>query len=335
MNELIKLDATKYGIEKSKAEQLEKVFVPMVEKFKELENEYETVLSNKEITKEVSASAKEVRLKYQKVRTGADKIHKQAKERLLVETRAIDGLRNIIKYAVIDHEESLEKVEKHFELLEAERKQKIREKRQSELSKYDANAGIGDIADMPDEVWNHYISSVKKEYEDRLEAERKADEERIAKEKAEREEQERIRKENEKLKKEAEKREKAEIERKKKEEAERKAREEKERKDREAYEAKLRKEREERERVEREERIKREKLESELKAKQEAERKAKEEQEAKIQAELNKGDSEKVKDLINDLNQLKSKYSFKSDKNKKMYLDVGILIDKVINHIEK
>lgn len=50
---------------------------------------------------------------------------------------------------------------------------------------------------------------------------------------------------------------------------------------------------------------------------------------------LNIGDKEKVKDLINDLSSLKEKYIFESDKNIKMYSDVNLLIDKIINHINK
>ena len=76
-------------------------------------------------------------------------------------------------------------------------------------------------------------------------------------------------------------------------------------------------------------------MQRELEAKAEAERKAKEEEKARIEAELNKGDAAKVKDLIADLTFLKTKYSFKSAKNQKMYTDVYSLIDKVINHIEK
>ncbi len=57
------------------------------------------------------------------------------------------------------------------------------------------------------------------------------------------------------------------------------------------------------------------------------------EREELLHNELNKGDTDKVKDLINDLKSLKTKYSFKYSKNKNMYSDVNTLIDKVINHI--
>lgn len=94
-------------------------------------------------------------------------------------------------------------------------------------------------------------------------------------------------------------------------------------KEEEEKEAQLKKEREERARLEREnkERI-------------EKEEKEKEAEQARIQAELTKGDSDKVIDLVKDLNNLKTKYSFKSKKNQKMYVDVSMLLDKIINHIE-
>ncbi|MCH8067813.1 MAG: hypothetical protein IID16_00870 [Candidatus Marinimicrobia bacterium] len=202
-NELV-LDVSSYGIEESKAKQLEKVFVPMVKKFKELEKEYIEVVSQKVITEQVCSDAKIVRNRYVKVRTGADEIHKIAKASLLIETRAIDGLRNIVKYAVIDHENSLLEVEKHFERIEAEKLEKLREERNSILEKYDVNPGVGDPALMSEDVWGHYIASVELDHKTKIEAEKKAEIERIEKDKAFIKEQKRIRLENERLKKEAE-----------------------------------------------------------------------------------------------------------------------------------
>ena len=112
---------------------------------------------------------------------------------------------------------------------------------------------------MDNDVWNAYYETKKKEYEDRIEAEKKAEKERIERERVEAEERKRIALENEKLKKEgkererlekieADKRLKIEEERKAKEEAERKIREEKERKERAEYERKIKAEREEKER---------------------------------------------------------------------------------------
>jgi hypothetical protein len=241
-------------------------------------------------------------------------------------------------------EEKLINAEKHFENLEKERIAKLQDERVFLLSEFVEDASERDLASMENDVWESYLATKKQSHLDKIQAELDAEKERQAKIKAEKEEQERIRKENAKLKAEAEERErlakiesekraKAEAERKAKEDAERKIREEKERKERAEYETKLKAEREAKEKVEREERQKREKLEAELKSKKEAEQKAKDEEEFRIQAELNKGDNAKVKDLIADLELLKTKYSFKSAKNVKMYKDVGLLIDKVTNHI--
>ena len=57
--------------------------------------------------------------------------------------------------------------------------------------------------------------------------------------------------------------------------------------------------------------------------------------ERKRQSELNKGDEDKVKDLISDITALKTKYNFKSKYNKRMYNDFGYLVDKIINRIKK
>lgn len=53
----------------------------------------------------------------------------------------------------------------------------------------------------------------------------------------------------------------------------------------------------------------------------------------KEESELRKGDEEKVKDLINDLVQIKTKYVFKSKRNQQMYQNVHGRIDSVIELI--
>jgi len=83
------------------------------------------------------------------------------------------------------------------------------------------------------------------------------------------------------------------------------------------------------------EREAKEKAEAELKSKRDAEIKAEQDKQDRIEAELKKGDTDKFNDLLSDLETLKNKYQFKSAKNKKMYSDVGKLIDKVVSHIKK
>jgi len=348
-NEIVKLEAPELqGLEKSKAEQIKATFEPMAVMLSEFETQFNEVVaeSEKEITKELTMKAKRVRLDIGKVRIETGKLKDKQKEYIKLEDRAIMGVHNILVWAVKEKEDKLKEIEDFFEIQEQKRIESLQLERAEKISAYLPDAFERNLSGMEDDVWIAYFESKKKEYEDRIAAEKQAELDRIAKEKAEAEERERIRKENELLKKEAEEREKqAKIEadkrakeeaaRKAKEEAERKQREEKERKEREAHEAELKKQRDEIERIEREEKAKREKLEAELKAKEEAELKAKADAEAKLQAELSKGDADKIKDLIADLSALKTKYTFKSEKNLKMYGDVIILISKVIEHIQK
>jgi chemotaxis protein histidine kinase CheA len=385
MSELVKLNLSEYGLEENKAGEIKKLYLPMIEQLENFEERFNEIVS-KEVTKEIIPDAKRLRLDISKVRTAADKARKEAKAEYLRAGNAIQGAYNTLAYAVQSKEEKLKDIEDYFEKLERERIEALQIERSIELEKYEIEVIPQNLGEMSQEVWDNYIFGTKTSFEQRKEAERKAEEqrieaekkaeqERIEKEKARIKEEKRIKAENERLQKEAELKEKRntelrpyivfirdydkllnmsevdykkefsdikkgaedhwEYERKeqirkaKEEEAER----EKQRKERAEYEAKLKAEREAKEKIEREEKAKREKLEAELKAKKEAEREAKEKEEKRLQAELSKGDSAKVEDLISDLQNLKTKYSFKSDKNKKMYSDVTQLIDKVINHI--
>lgn len=81
------------------------------------------------------------------------------------------------------------------------------------------------------------------------------------------------------------------------------------------------------------EREAKEKAENELKATKYAEEKRLRDIEEAAELELTKGDAAKVIDLINELNELKTKFTFKSKKHKSIYLSVGELLDKTIIYI--
>ena len=64
-------------------------------------------------------------------------------------------------------------------------------------------------------------------------------------------------------------------------------------------------------------------------------RKKKEEEEAAAkEAELGKGDKAKMESLIKDLNELKTKYSFKSKKHTQIQAATNELISKIVTYIE-
>lgn len=217
---------------------------------------------------------------------------------------------------------------------EAEQKELKTQQRMLQVSKVAPGMQRAEFENMSDESFAIFYAGIEKQYNDRIEAERKAEEERIAKEKAEAETREQQRLENERLKAEAEAKEKQLAEERAKAEAERKALEEKARKEKAAAEAKLKAEREAKE-----------KLEAELKAKAEAEQKAKREAEAKAAAELKaKQDAEKKakaapdKAKLNDFAKMLDNLALpelKSEEANKVLLDAKTLLAKVSNFIRE
>ncbi len=101
---------------------------------------------------------------------------------------------------------------------EAEQKELQTQLRIEKVKVFNPEIERSEIENMSESMFDIFLSGIEKSYNDKIETDKKAETERIAKEKAIQEEQERIRKENERLKKEAEEKEKAlEIERKKQE----------------------------------------------------------------------------------------------------------------------
>lgn len=345
MKELITIKTEELNqIEKVKALNLINAFVPYADTLNSFFEEYSWVIkeAKEEINEASMFNAKQLRLKILKVRTGSQAEKKKQKEESLKYGRAIDSLGNLFKDKISTIEEELKEIENHFITKEKERLRDLREQRFAFISPYiEIGTELPILENMNQDVFEAYCIGKKKAYKDRIDAEIKAEEELIAKEKAEREEQERIRKENEQLKAEAEERERVEQERLAKEEAiliaeraervkieiellERKEKEETERKEREAI---LKAEREERERVEQE--LQERKEEEARIIKEEAERK-----EEELQKELSKGDEEKIKDLINDFKLIKTKYEFKSKENKTKYKKICDNSDKCIEYLE-
>lgn len=339
--ELVKIKAEDYGIQETKAKEIADQFKPMLSKMEALESEYNEVIQLPIENPYTAEKAKELRLKYVKVRTGTAEIHKAQKAFYLAGGRFVDGWKNAQVFASQGKEQALMDIEKHQENIEKERVIKLQKERVILLSQFVEDAAERDLSGMDLDVWTAYLTTKEKAYNDQIEAEKKAEQDRIAKEKAEKAERERVIKENAKLKAEAEERErlaKIEADKRKKEDEKRIAKQEAERKERERlesiekakHEAELKKQREELAKAQEAQRV----ASKQLQEKQEAERKSAQEAEARKQQELSKGDAAKVSDLINDLTSLKTKYDFKSAKNKKMYADTCIWIDKVLNHIK-
>jgi len=343
--ELEKIDPEKYGLEEMKAEQIRSQFQPMLDKMVELEKEANEVFS-KPIDEDTCKLAKEVRLKFVKVRTGTAKVHKEQKAFYLAAGKFIDGWKNTQKFASEGVEKRLLEIEKYYENLELQKIKELRESREEELKSFDVEVIPEGLGVMDDAIWDNYIQGVKTNHKLRKEAEEKS--------RLEQEEKERKAKLHESRKNKvlhfwflmndeekqldfsdftndefdqfyqdfSKQKENHDLDQKKiKEENERLKREQEEKE----AEAKRQRELEAK---------KLRKLEEEKKALElEAENKRKAEKE-KEELELSKKDSDKVKALINDVTELKLKYSFKSKKNKVMFDGVCSLLEKVIHYIQ-
>lgn len=289
MKELEKINPNEFGLEVSQVETIEQAFLPKIQEREALVEIYDQLIKS-ELTPELCKEAKEVRLKLVKVRTGIAEIHKTQKAFFLAAGRFVDAWKNKETLPVEQMEEKLSEIENYYINMEKAKKAQLQAERLLEVSKYTeypANA----LGEMEQQVYDAYLQGLKVAYDAKIEAERKAEEERLAAIEAEKAERERIRIENERLKAEAEQKEKELAEERAKAEAERKALEEKARKEREAAEAKLKAE-QENARIEAEKAAKEKAaLEAELKAKEEkeaAELKAKEEAEKQARLEAEK-----------------------------------------------
>lgn len=202
-----------------------------------------------------------------------------------------------------------------------------------------------DFSEISDDAFEMFLSGIEKAYNDKIEAEKKLEQERIEREKAEAQERLRIKAENERLKAEAEAKEKKFAEEMAKAEIERKLIEEKARKEKLEAEKKAKEELAKQEAILKSEREAKEKIEAELRAKTEAEERAKKEAEEKIIADKKAKEAEEKKakaapdkakliEFCKVINQL-TVPEMKSDDGKIIAQNVKILLNKVTNYIQE
>ena len=223
--DIVKLDPKEYGLEESKAADIAAQFKPMLDKMVELEAEYNQVIALP--VDEAAVPAKTLRLKYVKVRTGTEKIHKEQKAFYLSAGRFVDGWKNTQLFASEGIEKKLQAIEDYAANKEKERIAALQVEREALLQPYGVeNANLLQLGNMTAEVFNNFLLGTKTAYDQRIEAERIAEENRLAAIEAERIRLEEQAAENARLKAEAEEVARLRAEEQAKAEAERKAAEE-------------------------------------------------------------------------------------------------------------
>lgn len=183
------------------SEQLLSAFAPMAKQARSLVAQSHGVTDPK--------LARAFRLKLRETRIEIENTRKRLKEDSLRTGKAIDGMANILKYVIEPVEEQLEAHEKAAERAEAARIESIRRDRHEQLAAVGVDGTFYNLGAMPDDAFSQLLDASKAAHVAKMEAARKAEDERKAKEAAEAADRERIRLENERLKKEAAEREAA------------------------------------------------------------------------------------------------------------------------------
>lgn len=190
-------------VDQSGLEQTKANFV--LEKFQDyfkIASEWEAKAKTLTVTDESQIAemkmAREARLFLKEKRIEVEKSRKELKEQSLREGKAIDGIANVLKALIEPTEKYLETQEKFAEIKAKERKEVlIAERFELLIPLIGEQANIYPLGEMTQPAFDDLLSGFKLQIEAKKQANIKADQERIAKEKAEAEEIERIRKENE------------------------------------------------------------------------------------------------------------------------------------------
>jgi len=157
---------------------------------------------------EQQAAARGIRLGLKNVRCDVERVRKNLKADSLSRGKAIDGFSNILKYLCEPVESALLDVERYAEIQEEKRVAEMVRERIMLLVEVEGNAEEFNLAEMKEDTFVLVLAGAKKQRDNRIEAERKTEADRIKAAKEEAEEHERVAAENEKLKNEAATREK-------------------------------------------------------------------------------------------------------------------------------
>lgn len=169
---IIKIDPKEYGLEQTKAKQIEQAFSPMLKTMTELEDEFNEIVPL-EMSIEKAKAARELRLKLVKVRTGTAKIHKELKDFYLAGGRFVDGWKNAQLFASQGLEEKLAEWENHYENLRLKEIERLHEEREAKLRQFDVAVIPGNLGEMEPDVFEAFLAGSKLIHDNKIAEERK------------------------------------------------------------------------------------------------------------------------------------------------------------------
>lgn len=214
-NEIVKIESkqlekvvTESGLAIQEGEEIKKSYLPFLVQLSEIQSQATKI--NFDSPAEIDETiARELRLKTVKIRTGSKELKDERKKGYLLRGNLEQAAYNLIEASCKITEDVFNNVEKAREIAEKKRKEQLRIDREEKLSPYTESVVMCPLGEMSEEQFSELYTGLRTAHEIKLEAEKKAEEERLAAIEAERIKQENIRLENERLKKEAEEKEKA------------------------------------------------------------------------------------------------------------------------------
>ena len=150
------------------------------------------------------AKAREMRLKLKKARTTVENSRKDLKYDIVKQGRAIDTIARYVKDEIQPAEEYLELQEKFIQIKNEKEAETLKAERITKLLKYTDDINVYNLDNMTVEQFDSLVATLKEQYKVKIEAEKKAEEARLAEIEAEKIRQAERDAENLKLKKEAE-----------------------------------------------------------------------------------------------------------------------------------
>lgn len=195
--ELLNIKASDYALTDDRVEELKAPFIPLADEYMTYIPKLEKVLAKQEVTEELVKDAKRLKLDIAKVRTATKKIKDAEKKSVLQVWNAIQTCHNVIVKEIEEQEEKLDKIVKHFENLEIERKKELRVERISLLLPFNVeNVEEIELGEMDQVVFEAFLKNAEVQYKEKLEAQAKE----IARLEAEKVENAKLKEENERLK---------------------------------------------------------------------------------------------------------------------------------------
>jgi colicin import membrane protein len=193
METAVVVNPQEYGIDPKQVKDLVGNLPQIKSEREVLEKQYDEVVKLDIEDKETSKKARELRLLIKNNRTqGINQWHKTTKDYFLKGGQFVDAIKRMEVQVNERMEETLEQIEKHFEIQETKRKEELKQKRIKQLEKYSEFVPFGiDLGALDEEQYKKVFNGSKLQYEAKIEQERKAEEQRLENERLDAMEKER------------------------------------------------------------------------------------------------------------------------------------------------